>query len=66
MEFKKKVTVTLELIWDVNDEFDDMKPEDYTCLAQIRDADYDNIDRPLDRMEDLDWEIVSSKVEDVI
>lgn len=59
---KRKVTLTMEYIFEIEDE-DIMEGETFDTFADIREADYDSVGRPLERMEDEGWKITSSKVE---
>lgn len=63
---KKKLIVTLEYIEDIKDEYlDDVEEADNYSFDDWSDTDWDNIGRPLNKMEDYGWKIIDKQIEDV-
>ena len=57
---KKKITLTISYLFETDEDDTD----DYKTFKGIRDVDYDNIDRPLIRLEDVGWKIKRAIVKD--
>ena len=59
-QMKKKITLTISYLFETDEDDRD----DYKTFKEIRDVDYDNIDRPLIRLEDVGWKIKRAIVKD--
>lgn len=59
---KRKIRFTAEYVeeWDDNDEFS--KEYANHCFSDWEDCDYDNVGRPISRLEDCGWEITYKEV----
>lgn len=62
---KKKITFTASYIFEVDDEWLS-DGETFDTFEDVRDNDYDNVDRPLNHLEDCCWKIEETEIEDVI
>ena len=61
---KKKITFTASYIFEVADEWLD-DGERFATFEAVRNNDYDNVDRPLSRLEDYGWKIEETNIEDI-
>ena len=59
---KKKITFTASYILEVDDEW---VAVDGDTFEAVRDNDYDNVDRPMNRLEDCGWTIEKTDIEDI-
>lgn len=57
---KKKITLTISYLFETDEDDTD----DYKTFKEIRNVDYDNVDRPLIRLEDVGWKIKRAIVKD--
>ena len=57
---KKKITLTISYLFETDEDDTD----DYKTFKEIRDVDYDNVDRPLICLEDVGWKIKRAIVKD--
>ena len=49
---KKKITFTASYIFEVDDEWLAADGDTFDTFEAVRDNDYDNVDRPMNRLED--------------
>lgn len=57
---KKKITLTISYLFETDED----DTNEYKNFKEIRDVDYDNVDRPLIRLEDVGWKIKRAIVKD--
>ena len=62
---KKKITFTASYIFEVDDEWLDAGGDTFDTFEDVRDNDYDNVDRPMNRLEDCGWKIEKTDIEDI-
>ena len=62
---KKKITFTASYIFEVDDEWLDADGDTFDTFEDVRDNDYDNVDRPMNRLEDCGWKIEKTDIEDI-
>ena len=62
---KKKITFTASYIFEVDDEWLDADGDTFDTFEDVRDNDYDNVDRPMNRLEDCGWVIEKTDIEDI-
>ena len=63
---KKKITFTASYIFEVDDEWLAADGDTFDTFEAVRDNDYDNVDRPMTRLEDCGWVIEKTDIEDII
>ena len=61
---KKKITFTASYTFEVYDEWLS-DGETFDTFEAVRDNDYDNVDRPINRLEDCGWKIEKTDIEDI-
>ena len=62
---KKKITFTASYIFEVDDEWLDADGDTFDTFEAVRDNDYDNVDRPMNRLEDCGWTIEKTDIENI-
>ena len=62
---KKKITFTASYIFEVDDEWLTVDGDTFDTFEDVRDNDYDNVDRPMNRLEDCGWVIEKTDIEDI-
>ena len=62
---KKKITFTASYIFEVDDEWLAGDGDTFDTFEDVRDNDYDNVDRPMNRLEDCGWTIEKTDIEDI-
>ena len=62
---KKKITFTASYIFEVDDEWLDADGDTFDTFEGVRDNDYDNVDRPMNRLEDCGWKIEKTSIKDI-
>ena len=62
---KKKITFTASYIFEVDDEWLAADGDKFDTFEAVRDNDYDNVDRPMNRLEDCGWKNEKTDIEDI-
>ena len=62
---KKKITFTASYVFEVDDEWLDADGDTFDTFEDVRDNDYDNVDRPMNRLEDCGWKIEKTSIKDI-
>ena len=62
---KKKITFTASYVFEVDDEWLIADGNTFDTFEGVRDNDYDNVDRPMNRLEDCGWVIEKTDIEDI-
>ena len=62
---KKKITFTASYVFEVDDERLAADEDTFDTFEDVRDNDYDNVDRPMNRLEDCGWKIEKTSIKDI-
>ena len=62
---KKKITFTASYVFEVDDEWFTADGDTFDTFEDVRDNDYDNVDRPMNRLEDCGWKIEKTSIKDI-